>query len=87
MRHRHLESGFETNTAAIADVLERGTLTDWQELARQMRANPTGPHAKAVRRITDRVHYYGTTILWQDYLARCLQEANQENRKGLSEEN
>lgn len=42
MKHRHLQDGHESSAPAIEDVLERGTLADWQDLARRLRADPFG---------------------------------------------
>ncbi len=70
MKHRHLLPGFEMSTAAIADVLERGSLDDWRELARAVRADPEGPSARAVERVLDfGPHLYGTSPLWRAFLA------------------
>ena len=49
LHHRHLAPGFESSVAAVADVLECGTLSDWRELARQIQIDPDGPYARAVR--------------------------------------
>lgn len=78
MHHRHLLPGFETTVASVSDVLERGTLADWRELAHQIRDNPSGPLAEAVRKVTEHLNFYGTTILWRDYLERCSRRDGQE---------
>lgn len=77
MRHRHLHPGFESSAAAVADVLDRGTLADWRELARQLREDPFGPYAGAVERVLNGPHLYGTTVLWTRYLADIQQQARQ----------
>ncbi len=74
MRHRHLYPGFEDSTAAVADVLDRGSLEDWRELARHLRADPFGRHAAAVERVLAGPHLYGTTVLWTRYLATLRQQ-------------
>lgn len=71
MQHRHLWSGVEPNTARVADILERGTVNDWRELAGEVRREPFGPFARAVERVVGGTHFYGTTILWKDFLIRC----------------
>ncbi len=68
MQHRNLRSGYEWTTAAIADILERGTATDWRNLARRIAEDPTGSYAQAVRQVLNHTHFYGTTVLWRDYL-------------------
>ncbi|MEW6365721.1 MAG: hypothetical protein AB1714_13915 [Acidobacteriota bacterium] len=69
MIHRHLDSGFEDSPAAIEDVLERGTLDDWKELAAKVRRDPFGREAMALRTVLDNTHLYGTTTLWNLLLA------------------
>jgi hypothetical protein len=66
-----LEDGFDATVPAVEDVLDRGTIADWRELARHIREDPFGPHARALESVVQHVHLYGTTLLWQDYLARC----------------
>ncbi len=75
MHHRHLYPGFEDSTAAVADVLDRGTLADWQRLARHLREDPFGPYAAAVERVLNGPHLYGSTVLWTRYLAGIRQQA------------
>lgn len=75
MRHRHLYPGFEDSAAAVADVLDRGTLEDWRELARHLREEPFGRYAAAVERVLAGPHLYGTTVLWTRYLATVQQQA------------
>lgn len=72
MWHRNLVPGSESTTAAIVDVLDRGTLADWRDLARRIRDDPTGEYARKVRRILEHTHFYGTSILWLDYLDRRI---------------
>lgn len=70
MKHRHLLVGFETSTAAIADVLERGSLEDWRGLARAVRDDPWGVSARAMERALDfGPHLVGTSPLWRAFLA------------------
>lgn len=69
MKHRNLLPGFETSTAAVADILERGNLQDWRVLAQAVREDPWGPTAQAVDRVLSLgPHMYGTSILWREYL-------------------
>ena len=83
MHHRHLAPGFESSVAAVADVLERGSLADWRELAGHIQIDPDGPYARAVRRVVEHSHFYGTTILWTDYLDRINRAG--EGRPPMSE--
>jgi hypothetical protein len=86
MKHRHLQDGHESSAPAIEDVLERGTLADWQDLARRLRANPFGPDAASLQSVLDHRHLYGTTRLWQDYLARLREAAAHGSHKRPSSE-
>lgn len=75
MQHRHLVVELSPNTAVVADILERGTLADWRRLASQVRNDPEGPYARAVRRVVEGAYFCGTTILWSDYLDWCQNES------------
>lgn len=70
MKHRGIKPGYEWTTAAIADVLDRGTADDWRELASRIRADRSGTYARAVRQILAHMDLYGTKTLWLDYLDR-----------------
>ncbi len=76
MQHRHLVQEISPNTAVVADILERGTLADWRKLAREVCEDPQGPYARAVRRVVEKTHFYGTTILWKDFLDQCQKGNN-----------
>ena len=62
----------------MADVLDRGTIADWRELARNLREDPFGPCAAAVERVLNGPHLYGSTVLWTRYLAGIRQQARQD---------
>lgn len=70
VKHRNLLHDFSSNTAVVEDILERGSLKDWRELADAIRRDPTGPYARAVKRVLASTHFFGTTNLWQDFLER-----------------
>lgn len=73
MIHRHLNPGAEDTATAIKDVLENGSVEDWRALARTVRADLPGPAARSLRLVLQHRHIYGTTLLWQDWLARLDQ--------------
>lgn len=54
--------------AALDDLLERGDLDDWAPLARAVAADPFGPTASAVLKITDAHRMYGTSALWSGWI-------------------
>ncbi len=71
MEHRNVVPELSPNTAVVADILDRGTVSDWRRLAREVRNQPEGPYARAVRRVVEGTHFFGTTILWKDFLDWC----------------
>ena len=76
MIHRHSEvppdlPAEELPLVAIADLLERGDLHDWQPLARAIRRDPWGELAAAVTRLIDAYPRYGTSPLWRAWIDRC----------------
>jgi|GEM_PF-6930183 len=68
MRHRHLASSSGDSPTAIEDILDRGAIEDWRDLARRVRADLHGQAAESLRQILKHRHMYGTTYLWRDYL-------------------
>ena len=76
MIHRHCEvpadvPAEEWPVVAIADILERGDLEDWQPLARAIRGDPFGRLATVVARLVDAYPRYGTSPLWRAWIDRC----------------
>lgn len=59
---------------AVEDVLERGSVEDWRELAARVRADPDGPAAQALRTVLKHRYMYGTTVIWQRFLERLAQK-------------
>lgn len=68
VQHRHILPGHEDSIPAVEDVLARGTVEDWRELAQRVVADPDGPAAQALQAVLDHVHMYGTTVIWRDVL-------------------
>ena len=76
MTHRHLDvppalPAEQLPLVAIADILERGDLQDWQPLARAIRHDPWGGLARAVARLIDAYPRYGTSPLWRAWIDLC----------------
>ena len=76
MIHRHCDvppdlPAAELPLVAIADILERGDLQDWQPMARAIRRDPWGGLATAVTRLIDAYPQYGTSPLWRAWIDRC----------------
>ena len=81
MIHRHCEVPLDLLAEelplvrAIADILERGDLEDWQPLAKAIRRDPWGGLAAAVTRLLDAYPRYGTSPLWRAWIDRCRARA------------
>jgi hypothetical protein len=67
MRHRHL--GHQRLTpAALDDLLENGTLGDWQPVLSRVRRDPYGPVAMRIAELLDARDYEERGALWRSYL-------------------
>ena len=69
MHHRHIREGYEHCVEAVEDVLERGTVEDWERLAREVLTHPGGEAARSLRIVLGYARICGTTRLWEDFLA------------------
>jgi hypothetical protein len=69
--HRHLlgEAGY--SVAAVEDILDRGGVDDWRELAAAVRSDPHGAPAHALEAVLANRYMYGTTVIWARFLQRC----------------
>ncbi|BAS29260.1 hypothetical protein [Limnochorda pilosa] len=70
MEHRHLNPGYEDTVEAVEDVLERGSVEDWRDLAARVREDPGGAAARALRTVLEHRTMYGTTVIWRRFLDR-----------------
>ena len=80
MTHRHCEvpadrAAEDLPLVAIANILERGDLADWQPLAAAIGRDPWCGLATAVRRLIDVYPRYGTSPLWRAWIDRCRARA------------
>ncbi len=48
---------------AIETVIDRGTLSDWRQLARAIHRNPWGPAARTAETVTSLGEHYGVDAL------------------------
>lgn len=71
MWHRHLVPGSDESIAEVEDILERGTVDDWRELAAKVRLDPWGRAARSVEKAVAHNDWYGTTTIWSRFLERC----------------
>ena len=70
MLHRHLNPGQDRTYEAVEDVIARGAPADWRELAHTVARDPNGEMAAILEGVLAHTHYYGSTVLWSDWLAR-----------------
>lgn len=59
---------------AIETLIDRGSLSDWRELAAAIRRNPWGPAARTVETVTTWGEHYGADAL----MARVIRHAREE---------
>jgi len=67
MQHRHLTHQRLT-LAALDDLLENGTLGDWQPVLARIRRDPHGAVADRVALLLDARDYEETGALWRAFL-------------------
>lgn len=77
MQHRHIKEGYEDTIEAVEDVLERGSVGDWRELASKIKRDPYGAEAQAVDVVLDHRHIYGTGAMWKMFLRKCRMEISE----------
>jgi len=70
LKHRHLRDGVGFTTAAIDDILDRGTQADWADLFAEVEREPYGRVAADVLRICEWHDMYGTSLLWPAMIER-----------------
>jgi hypothetical protein len=67
MIHRHLDHDRPT-LAALDDLLENGTLADWQPILATVRSEPDGEVARRLDHLLAARDYQETGALWRAYL-------------------
>lgn len=70
MLHRHLAHRRWT-LAALDDLLENGTLGDWQPVLARVRRDPYGPVATRIATLLDARDYEESGALWRAYLVQA----------------
>lgn len=74
MRHRHL--GHQRLTlAALDDLLENGTLADWQPVLARLRREPYGPVASRIAELLSARDYEESGALWRSFLDQARSRA------------
>jgi hypothetical protein len=67
MLHRHLTHRRLT-LAALDDLLENGTLGDWQPVLARVRRDPNGPVAGRIEQLLQARDYEESGALWRSFL-------------------
>jgi hypothetical protein len=67
MLHRHLNHQRLT-LAALDDIIENGTLADWQPVLARVRRDPFGSVASSIDGLLDERDYEESGALWRAFL-------------------
>ncbi|MFI4992785.1 MAG: hypothetical protein ACHQCH_04100 [Solirubrobacterales bacterium] len=59
---------------AIETIIDRGSLSDWRELARAIRRDPWGPAARTVETVAGWGEHYGVDALMSSVIRRAREE-------------
>jgi len=65
---------------AIATVIDRGSLSDWRELARAIRHNPWGPAARTAETVASWGEHYGTDALMTNVIRSAREDITYRGR-------
>ena len=70
MRHRHLTHQRLT-LAALDDLIENGTLADWQPVLARVRREPHGAVAARIMELLGAREYEENGALWRSFIERA----------------
>jgi DNA-binding transcriptional regulator YiaG len=73
-------------TEAIQTALERGGLSDWQQLAAEIGARPWGRVARQIEEVLGYSRAYGASELMERVIDRARTEAEREERVAVAQE-
>ncbi len=65
---------------AIETVIDRGSLSDWRQLANAIRRNPWGPAARTTETVVSWGEHYGVDPLMTNVIRRAREDINQQGR-------
>jgi DNA-binding transcriptional regulator YiaG len=65
---------------AIETVIDRGSLSDWRQLANEIRRNPWGPAARTTEVVVGWGEHYGVDALMTNVIRRARDDINQQGR-------
>lgn len=74
MLHRHLAHQRLT-LAALDDIIENGTLADWQPVLARVRREPFGPVASCIEGLLNDRNYEESGALWRAFLNQARARA------------
>lgn len=74
MLHRHL-SHQRLTLAALDDIIENGTLADWQPVLARVRREPNGPVALRIDELLNERDYEESGALWRAFLDQARSRA------------
>jgi hypothetical protein len=74
MLHRHL-SHERLTLAALDDIIEHGTLADWQPVLARVRREPYGPVASRIAELLNERDYEESGALWRSFLEQARTRA------------
>jgi DNA-binding transcriptional regulator YiaG len=65
---------------AIETVIDRGSLSDWRQLAEAIRSNPWGPAARTAETVAGWDEHYGVDTLMADVIRHARENVTLEGR-------
>jgi hypothetical protein len=65
---------------AIETVIDRGSLSDWRQLASAIRRNPWGPAARTTEIVVGWGEHYGVDPLMTNVIRRAREDINRQGR-------
>jgi DNA-binding transcriptional regulator YiaG len=71
---------------AIETVIDRGSLSDWRELAAAIRSNPWGPAARTAETVTSWGEHYGIDTLMSNVIRHAREDVVSRGRAEYAEQ-
>jgi DNA-binding transcriptional regulator YiaG len=71
---------------AIETVIDRGSLSDWRQLAQAIRRNPWGPAARTTETVVSWGEHYGVDALMSGVIRHAREDITQRGRAAYAEE-
>jgi len=71
---------------AIETVIDRGSLSDWRELADAIRRNPWGPAARTTEAVVGWGEHYGVDVLMASVIRHAREELTRQGRDAYAQQ-